>query len=129
MKREMVLLVRIGEQLCALPSSDIVEMMRPLPVEPLVGMPPFVKGLSIIRGAPVPVVSAAALLGTASEARPTRLVTVRAGQRRVALEVDEVIGLREFSAGSFQELPPLVGTPGSRAISSLVALDAEFLLV
>jgi purine-binding chemotaxis protein CheW len=68
-ERQSTLLCRVRERLCALPLAHVVETMRPLPIEPLGGMPGFVQGIAIIRGAPVPVVDAGALLGSAGAAR------------------------------------------------------------
>src|ERR1039458_916000 len=85
------LLIRAGDRCCALDLLHVVEIMRPLPVDAVAHMPAFVRGLSIIRGAPTPVVSLAALL--ADSARPpTRFVVVRAGERQIALAVDAEIG-------------------------------------
>jgi purine-binding chemotaxis protein CheW len=36
--------------------------MRPLPIKPIAGTPGFVRGVSIIRGAPTPVIDLKALL-------------------------------------------------------------------
>lgn len=123
------LLVRAGTCICALPLSHIVETMRPLAVAPLPGMPEFVRGLSIIRGEPVPVVDAGTLLGAPSGQPPQRYVTVRAGERKVALAVDAVVGVRELEPSLLGEMPPLLGNAGSDLIESLGVLDADLLMV
>lgn len=73
---EGCLLCQVGESRVALPLVHIVETMRPMAIEPLPQMPPFVSGVAIIRGAPVPVVDGATLLG-ASPVAPGRWVTLR----------------------------------------------------
>lgn len=128
-ERDYWLLCRVGAPLCALPLSAVVETMRPLPVEPLAGMPSFVRGLSVIRGAPVPVVDAGALLGTGEASRPTRFVTLRAGERRVALAVEEVIGIRALPPDSLEALPPLLRDASAEVVSLVGTLDAELLVV
>lgn len=123
------LIVRSDAFLCALPLEHVAETMRPLPVEPLAGMPSFLLGVSIIRGGAVPVVDAARLLGSAPTA-PGRFVTVRLGEtRRVALAVDGVIGVRELPESSLDHLPPLIRNANAEAISAVSTLDAELLLV
>ena len=135
-----VLLVRAGGWICALPITDVVETMRGLPLRPVAGAPRFIRGLSIIRGALLPVVSLAALLG-AEEAPLTappalaagqgagRLVTVRTGERQIALHVDEVIGAKHIDASALALTPPLLSEalPGSTA--RLGALDGQTLAV
>ena len=123
------LLVRAGTLTCALPVSHVVETMRPLPIEPLANAPAFVRGLSIIRGAPVPVVDLGALLNTPSSRPPPRFVTVRAGKRRVALAVDGILGLRDLASLSLDDMPPLLREASSETIELLGSLDSEFLLV
>jgi len=122
------LLCRVQGRLCALPLQQVVETLRPLPVEPLSGAPGFVRGIAIIRGAPLPVVDVAALLG-AGEGRVTRFVVLRSGQHHVALAVDEVVGVRALDERSLGELPPLLRGGDDEAIASIGARDAELLMV
>lgn len=123
------LLCRVCTRLCALPLEHVVETMRPLPTEPLAGAPHFVRGLAIIRGVPTPVVDAAQLF-SADEAQPLRFVTVRVGgDRRVAVAVDSVLGVRPILAGSLHELPPLLRDARAEVIAAIGALDTELLLV
>jgi purine-binding chemotaxis protein CheW len=111
-----------------LPLTHVEETMRVLPVEPLAGLPPFVRGVSVIRGAAVPVVDAASLLGV-GESRPTRFVTVKADDRRVALAFDAVLGVRAITDESLQELPPLLRDARSEVISAIGILDTALLVV
>jgi purine-binding chemotaxis protein CheW len=125
----LALFCRVRERLCALPVAHVVETMRPLAIEPLAAMPAFVRGLARIRGAAVPVVDAGALLGARDEARFTRFVTVRAGERRVALAVEEVLGVRELAAAALQDLPPLLREAGEALVAAVGSLDTGLLVV
>lgn len=124
---QLYLLCRVLTRLCALPLEHVSETMRPLPVEPIAGVPLSVPGVAIIRGDPVPVVDLACLFaGTVS--RPTRFVTVRAGARRVALAVDAVVGIRPIPAEALSGLPPLLdGDTGS--IAAIGTMDAHLLVM
>ena len=55
-ERIPVLVVMVGARACAIPLDHVAETMRPLPIEPVAGTPGFVRGVSVIRGAPTPVV-------------------------------------------------------------------------
>jgi purine-binding chemotaxis protein CheW len=125
---DLSLICRVQTRLCAIPLGHVIETMRPLPTEAIVGAPPFVRGLAVIRGAPVPVVDAARLLG-ATQAQAARLVTMTVGARRVALAVDSVLGVRAIPAGSLHELPPLLHEAGADVVAAIGLLDAELLLV
>jgi purine-binding chemotaxis protein CheW len=124
-----VLLVRAGGWICALPITDVVETMRGLPLRPVAGAPRFIRGLSIIRGALLPVVSLAALLGAEEEASPRvgRLVTVRTGERQIALHVDEVIGAKYIDTSTLALTPPLLSEALPGPTERLGALDGQTL--
>jgi purine-binding chemotaxis protein CheW len=125
------LLCRMGGMLCALPLEHVEETMRPLPVEPLAGVPSFVRGVALVRGIPTPVVDAALLLGSAAShpTQPTRFVTVKAGTRRVALAVGAVLGVVAIPSSLVDALPPLFEHAGLTAIDTIGVLDGELLLV
>jgi purine-binding chemotaxis protein CheW len=119
----------VRSRVCAVPLAQVVETMRPLPVEPITGVPPFVRGLSIIRGSPVPVVDLGSLLADSAGEASTRFVTLRVGDRRVALAVEAVLGVRELDVSMVRELPPLLRDARAHAIQAIGSLDAELLVV
>jgi purine-binding chemotaxis protein CheW len=124
------LLCRVGSHLCALPIESVVETMRPLPLSALSGAPAFVLGLSIIRGSPIPVVDVRCLLSATDErGDPARFVTVKTGDRRTALAVDSVIGVRVLGSVSLGELPALLGEAKREVVETIGALDAKLLIV
>jgi len=121
------LLCRAGPHRCALPLGQILEVMRPLPTETLTDAPPFVRGVSVIRGAPVPVIDLARLLGR-SRAAATRLVTVRVGERILGLAVSEVLGVKGDHEIGPRMAVPLLREAVQEAVDTIGALDSEALL-
>ena len=103
--------------------------MRPRPIEPLGGAPEIVRGLSVIRGAAVPVVDLGGLLGSEVQSSPTRFVMIRAGDRLVALSVDEVLRIREIASSQLLDMPPLLRDAHAERVEAIGALDAELFLV
>jgi purine-binding chemotaxis protein CheW len=128
-QRQTVLLCRVGSMVCALPLAHVVETLRPLPLEALSGTEPFIEGVSIIRGCPVPVVDLARLLGIVTDALWTRLVVVRVGERNAALSVGGVIGVRSLERSTLTELPPLLRRASAEVVAAVGLLDARLLLV
>jgi purine-binding chemotaxis protein CheW len=106
----------------------VVETMRPLPIEPMACVPAFVRGVSIIRGVPTPVVDLGVILGVPSGAAE-RLVTLRLGNRQVALSVDAVLGVRDLDLSTIQQLPPLLRGASQEVIEAIGTLDDEILMV
>jgi purine-binding chemotaxis protein CheW len=127
--RIRALVCRVRSRLCALPLAHVVETMRPLPVEPLSSTLPFVTGIAIIRGIPVPVVDAGAVLGTGEPPNPSRFVSLQVDGRSVALAVEGVVGIRDLTAEVFGDLPPLLREVAPDVVSAIGVLDAAFLAV
>ncbi|HEY3175266.1 MAG TPA: chemotaxis protein CheW [Candidatus Polarisedimenticolia bacterium] len=130
------LMIGAGAYVCAIPIEEIVETMRPLAAERVPGMPPYVRGLSVIRGSPVAVVDLVSLMGGAGSGDVTRFVTIRAGSRVVALAVPEVLGvgpLDDPAAGTPLPLienahPGLIQSTGTMAGRLLMVLRAGRIL-
>jgi purine-binding chemotaxis protein CheW len=131
------LLFRVRARLCALPLAHVVETMRPLPVEAMAGASSCVRGLAIIRGAPVPVIDVAVLLreeavrpeAAVREQPSARFVSMRVGERAIALAVDGVIGVRTLASASLRDLPPLLRDAEVDVVGAIGTLDAELLFV
>jgi purine-binding chemotaxis protein CheW len=120
------LVVRAQAYLCALPLHVVTETMRPLPIEPLTGVPPFVRGVSIIRGEPTPVIDLALLLGATREL-PWRFVTVRSSGKQVALSVGAVAGIFDLDSKVMDRLPPLLRSASAEFVQSVSILDEQLL--
>jgi purine-binding chemotaxis protein CheW len=98
------LVVRAANHTCALNLEHVIEILRPLPV-----------ALAALFNAP----------GGAS----TRFVIVRTGEKRIALAVDAVLGIREFAENDYQALPPLFRDAAARAVETIGVLDSELFFV
>ena len=124
-----VLVVASAGAVCALPIHHVREIMRPLPIEPFPAAPPFVLGLSVIRGASIPVVDLGSLLGAPRSASSSRYVTLRLETRDVALAVEQVFGIRRLGSAELTSLPALVDSGASGPIERLATLDSQLLRV
>ncbi|MDI1479453.1 CheW domain-containing protein [Polyangium sp. y55x31] len=127
--RRTFLLVRARSWMCALPASSVVETMRPLSIDPVTNAPRFVVGLSVVRGEVVPVVSLSAVLGGSEQTEARRLVLVRAGERRLGLLVEDVLGVEELDEKRLEALPPLLGAALPAEVERLGSLDGQALAV
>jgi len=123
------LLLRAHGQLCVLPLGHVAEILRPLPVTPIAGQLPAVLGIALHRGAPVPVVDLARLLGASATERSERFVALRVGPRTTLLAVEAVLGLRDLPESAQRELPTLLKDASEEALLALGRLDNDLLLV
>lgn len=123
-----LLFVRAHRLTCAFPLTAVSEITRALPLRVLGGLPAYVRGASVIRGAATPVVDLSVLLGDAALARPARYVVLRASSP-VALAVDAVAGVRSLPVESLGGLPRLLSDTGREHVRSLLSLDGELVPV
>ncbi len=130
-ERLHVLVVRARERVCALPLTEVEEVMRPLPVETMLGAPAGVLGVARIRGAPVPVVDLGALLGGAGAPASVgrRFVTVKQGTKRLALSVEGLVGTRWLPVASLHA-PAASDREGvAQAVDRMGALEDQLLFL
>jgi purine-binding chemotaxis protein CheW len=102
------LVFRAGTLLCALALDEVIETMRPLATRPLAGSPAFVRGISVLRGVPTPVIDVARLL-TGSDGEIERYVAVGTERGPVALAVGTLLGIRATESGPAEPHPALLG--------------------
>jgi purine-binding chemotaxis protein CheW len=125
---EEFVVAHVAKRACAFRIADVVETMRPLPIERISGAASFVLGLSIVRGVPTPVVDLASWLG--APASPAgRLLCVRAGSRVVALAVASVEGVSAIDTAALQAMPRLVHGARAEQVQLVGTLDADLLVV
>ena len=121
----MSLVFRAGRLLCALHLDEVIETMRPLAVHPLAGTPAFVRGISIMRGIPAPVIDVARLLG-GTDAPASRFVAVRTGRGPIAFATGEVLGIQPIIAAETErQYTPLLGVAPTRLVAAIGTLHTE----
>ncbi len=104
------LVAKIGELTCAIPVEHVVEILRPLPVEPPAAATPrapYVAGIAIIRGVATTVIDTARLLALGSHT-VTRFVVLRSPGRKTALTFEGVSGVHPVALGELRPLRDLL---------------------
>jgi chemotaxis signal transduction protein len=108
------LLVRAGEYVCALPLGAVRRVLRALPLHPLPGSAPELKGLAELAGDPLPVLDLARLARAPQGANPTYPVTVVAWVGPP--EARELVGLAADAALEVAHLPAAAVVGGDGAL-------------
>ncbi len=129
-------ILRLGERFCSIPVQSVREMTVMPEVEPLCGVPPFVRGLCKLRGIAIPVVDLRARLSmpplAASNAEVLSILKDR--------EQDHLNWIKELESSVVEERPFTLGSdptacefgtwaatyePGTRELAHLLhGLDA-----
>jgi purine-binding chemotaxis protein CheW len=96
----IVLAVRLGEQLHAIPIGAVEEVLPALPVESVPHCPAFVRGVVFVRGHLIPVLDAAERLGLKDHHRPLEphIVCLRIDDRLIGIEFDEALDLLDLES-------------------------------
>ncbi|RYE84657.1 MAG: purine-binding chemotaxis protein CheW, partial [Myxococcales bacterium] len=98
---------------------QVVQIIHPLPYDPLPYLPSAVVGVADFRGAVVPVIDLRQRFGVmATEERPRWLV-VRSGQAAGAFVVDQVYDVFGVAASDIRPAPQ-VGASDERGLSSVL---------
>jgi purine-binding chemotaxis protein CheW len=124
-ERRPVVLLRAKSWVCAFGIEDAIEIMRPRPIQALAGAPGFVRGLAIVRGAMLPVLDLAALLGAGPTEGWGRFLVARSGPRQIALAVDEFMGVSWIDPSLLANVPPLLHGALPEDVHKLGTLDGH----
>src|SRR6185369_8884818 len=92
------------DYVCALPLPSVRRVMRALPVHPLPGGTPELKGLAEFAGEPLPILDLARLVGAPPGANPPFPVTIVAWAGPPAAR--ESVGLAAEAALEVASVPP-----------------------
>lgn len=115
---------RAGQLYCALPLDEVVETMRPLPAQALARTPAYLKGVSILRGVPTPVIDVAVLLG-GREAPVERYVAVRTARGPAAFATGEVLGIRATTFDKSPEADELPADAPGGLVSAVGTYESQ----
>jgi chemotaxis signal transduction protein len=134
-----MLMTRVGGVSCAFRLEDVVEIMRPLPVDPIGRSDDpalaLIDGVARIRGAAMPVIDARRLLhgtleaGVPAAGHAARFVVLQAAGHRAALRVDAVIDVQRIDRELLSQLPPLIGVASHASVAQIGARDDGLLIV
>jgi purine-binding chemotaxis protein CheW len=124
----LCLVARARAVSCAMPLAHVVEIMRPLPIDPIAKAPSFMLGVAIVRGSPTPVIDCGAFIQESAQPEHTRWASVRCGERTAVLAFEAILGVRELPVLS-DDLPPLLSGAPSELLAGLALLDRKLLLV
>jgi chemotaxis signal transduction protein len=123
------LLVRAGEYVCALPLAAVRRVVRALPLHPLPGSAPELRGLAEFGGDPLPVLDLARLARAPQGANPVHPVTVVAwagsGEERelVGLAADAALDVAYIGGAARAEAGVEAGAEGEAGAAGIVGGD------
>jgi len=122
-----LVVVEVAGQRWALPLQAVERALAMVEVSPLPGSPTGVRGAINVGGEPVPVLDLEVRIGRRPRERGARgtLVLARTATRRVALPVDDVLGVVAVECSAIGPAPASVPAP----VGGIAALPDGVLLI
>ena len=124
-----ILLFTLGEPRYALNLSAVERVVQAVEIMPLPKAPPFVLGVINVQGEVIPVVDIRQCFGLPSHEinLNDQFILARTSQRRVALVVDSVSGIRAFKERELVAAEQVL--PGAEFIHGVAKLDGALVLI
>lgn len=128
---EKYLTFYIDKQLYALPTKEVVEIIRLQPITLIPNLPDYVKGVINLRGKIVPLIDMR--LKFSKESVPydnlTSVVIVNNGDMTAGLIVDSVKDVRDIAKGQIFDAPKYNKNTGNRYVCAIASLEKESAMV
>jgi purine-binding chemotaxis protein CheW len=124
-----ILLFQVGSLRCALPATDVREVLRALALGPLPSAPEVVLGVFSLRGVIVPVFDPHRRFGLPPLRRShnDNVIVAQSEQRLVALWVDRVLDLHPLSDVSYLAAQRVA--PEAAHLAGVVQLESDLVLI
>lgn len=122
-----LLLVQIADELYAIPSPKVREVVRYRSFTPVPGAPPTLPGILNHRGAILPVIEVRLLLGLAAAmvTRATRFVMASHDDTDLALLVDSVLDLIILPTATVEALPNALDPARARFLNGVIQYNDQ----
>lgn len=124
---EKYLTFYIESQLYAIPSSQVVEIIRMQPITFMPNMPPFVKGIINLRGKIVPLIDLCMKFGKPDSEYNDRtsIIVVDAEELNVGLIVEAVNDVTDITENQITDSPTLSKGNVNRYVCGIATLESE----
>ena len=117
----------VNEQIYALEVAAVREIVRVQEITPLPNAPVLIEGVIDLRGAVVPVIDLAKLLGrgTATGGMLARIVVLETDGLVLGLQVDAATDVLTIDAARLEDVPELAAQAGYDAVRHVVRREGE----
>ena len=117
----------IDEQLFAIQSSQVVEIIRMQPITFMPKLPPFVKGVINLRGKIVPLIDLRIRLGKEpiEYNEHTSIVVIETGELSVGFIVDRVNDVTDISKNQISDSPKLAKEIENNFVIGIASLEEQ----
>lgn len=130
-QEEQLVVFRLGEDFFAMAISNVSEIIRLQKITPVPKAPPFVEGVTNLRGRVIPVIDLRKRFGVdpKPDSHMARIIVVEQGERLLGMMVDAVDEVLTVPAGSIEPVDEMVVTVDSQFLSGIVRLEDRLIIL
>ena len=116
---------RVGDQDFCIDITSVLEIRGWTPVTPLPEAPAYMRGVVNLRGAILPIIDLAVLLGLPTSEPSARhaILVARCGGRTVGLLVEAVSEIVQIDGTTLQQTPEMGRSEGASLVAGIFAVD------
>ncbi len=121
----------IEEQIFAVQSSSVIEIIRMQPITFMPKLPPYVKGVINLRGKIVPLIDLRIKLGKEPKEydEHTSIVVLDTNETSVGFIVDRVNDVADIAKSQISDSPKLAKDSDSGYVSGIATLDTQVAMI
>ncbi|HLG73558.1 MAG TPA: chemotaxis protein CheW [Chloroflexota bacterium] len=130
-QEEQLVVFRLGEDYFAMLISSVNEIIRLQKITPVPKAPPFVEGVTNLRGRVIPVIDLRKRFGV--EPKPdgqmARIIVVEQGERLLGMMVDAVDEVLTVPSNTIEPVDEMVVSVDSQFLSGIVRLEDRLIIM
>lgn len=128
---QQLVVFRLGEDYFAMPIANVNEIIRLQKITPVPKAPPFVEGVTNLRGRVIPVIDLRKRFGVASQAdgQFSRIIVVEQDARLLGMMVDAVDEVLTVPSSSIEPVDEMVVSVDSQFLSGIVRLEDRLIIL
>ena len=128
---QQLVVFRLGEDYFAMPIANVNEIIRLQKITPVPKAPPFVEGVTNLRGRVIPVIDLRKRFGVASQAAGqfSRIIVVEQDARLLGMMVDAVDEVLTVPSSSIEPVDEMIVSVDSQFLSGIVRLEDRLIIL
>jgi purine-binding chemotaxis protein CheW len=130
-QEEQLVVFRLGEDFFAMLIANVNEIIRLQKITPVPKAPPFVEGVTNLRGRVIPVIDLRARFGIAPkmDGHMARIIVVEQGERLLGMIVDAVDEVLTVPEDAIEPVDEMVVSVDSQFLSGIVRLEDRLIIL
>lgn len=121
---------KLGSEEYGININLVQEIEKVQTIVPVPNAPRFIKGIINLRGEVIPVFSLRRKFNMEEkQSEESKFINIKIGDKKIALEVDEVEEIHSVEASHIHEVPTIIKDTNTAYVDKVVNLDGRLILI